>query len=86
MERRDATDKEVAELRHVVDSVPFIVWVALVANGMERFTFYAVTTPWREFEHLELDIIQRFRIDVELTALQRITCRIMPRTQPCLVH
>lgn len=47
--RREATEEEVKELRHVVDSVPFIVWVALVANATERFTFYAVTTPWRAY-------------------------------------
>ncbi|KAL7904102.1 PTR2 domain-containing protein [Trichoderma velutinum] len=47
--RREATEEEVKELRHVVDSVPFIVWVALVANATERFTFYAVTTPWQNY-------------------------------------
>lgn len=48
--RHEATEEEVKELRHVVDSVPFIVWVALVANATERFTFYAVTTPWRAYQ------------------------------------
>ncbi|KAL6809751.1 PTR2 domain-containing protein [Trichoderma sp. SZMC 28015] len=47
--RHEATEEEVKELRHVVDSVPFIVWVALVANATERFTFYAVTTPWQNY-------------------------------------
>jgi POT family proton-dependent oligopeptide transporter len=48
-ERRDATEEEVKELRHVVDSVSMAVWVALIANATERFTFYAVTTPWRAY-------------------------------------
>lgn len=48
-EKRDATEDEVRNLRHVIGSLPFIVWIALVASGAERFTFYAVTTPWRKF-------------------------------------
>jgi hypothetical protein len=47
-ERRDATEDEVRNLRHVVDSLPFVVWIDLVASGAEWFTFYAVTTPWRK--------------------------------------
>lgn len=46
--RREATLVEIESLPHVVDSVPFIVWVALVAGAAERFTFYAVSTPWRK--------------------------------------
>lgn len=46
-EKREASEDEIKNLRHVVDSVPFVVWVALVASAAERFTFYAVTTPWR---------------------------------------
>jgi proton-dependent oligopeptide transporter, POT family len=48
-ERRDATEDETNNLRHVADSLPGITWVALVVSGAERFTFYAVTTPWRKF-------------------------------------
>lgn len=48
IERRDATEMEVAQLRLVVDSVPFGTWVALAASAAERFTFYAVSTPWRK--------------------------------------
>jgi POT family proton-dependent oligopeptide transporter len=47
-ERRDATDDEIRDLTHVVDSLPSIVWIALVASGAERFAFYALTAPWRE--------------------------------------
>lgn len=46
--RRDATEDEIRYLPQVVDSLPSIAWIALVASGAERFTFYAVTTPWRE--------------------------------------
>lgn len=47
-EKREATQDEVANLQHVADSVPAVVWVALVAGAAERFTFYAATTPWRK--------------------------------------
>lgn len=50
-ERRDATEEEIKDLPHVVDSVSRAVWVALIANATERFTFYAVTTPWRMYYH-----------------------------------
>lgn len=46
-ERRDATEDEINELPHVADSISFIVWIALVVSGAERFLFYAATTPWR---------------------------------------
>ncbi|KAB8244836.1 hypothetical protein BDV35DRAFT_406446 [Aspergillus flavus] len=46
-ERRDATQDEINELPHVADSISFVVWVALVVSGAERFLFYAATTPWR---------------------------------------
>lgn len=46
--RRNATAVEIETLLHVLDSVPFIVWVALVAGAAERFTFYAVASPWRK--------------------------------------
>ncbi|KAM5434518.1 peptide transporter ptr2 [Microsporum canis] len=45
--KREATEDEIVNLQHVVDSVPAVVWVALVAAAAERFTFYAATTPWR---------------------------------------
>ncbi|KMU78476.1 peptide transport protein PTR2 [Coccidioides immitis RMSCC 3703] len=48
-EKREATEDEVENLRHVVDTVPGVVWVALVAAAAERFTFYAVTAPWLLF-------------------------------------
>ncbi|KAF5981646.1 proton-dependent oligopeptide transporter POT family [Fusarium coicis] len=48
-ERWDATEEEINELHHVVNSVSLAVRVALVANSTERFTFYAVTTPWQNY-------------------------------------
>jgi POT family proton-dependent oligopeptide transporter len=47
--RRDATLLEVETLPHVVEPLPLIVWVALMIGAAERFTFYAVATPWRTF-------------------------------------
>ncbi|KAE8357813.1 hypothetical protein BDV27DRAFT_151002 [Aspergillus caelatus] len=40
-EIRDATEDGIKPLPHMVDSVPFIVWIALVAGASKRFTFYA---------------------------------------------
>ncbi|CEJ92610.1 hypothetical protein VHEMI08249 [[Torrubiella] hemipterigena] len=48
-ERRDASDEEIKSLPHVADSIPFNVWVALLASGAERFSFYAVSTPWQNY-------------------------------------
>ncbi|EFR02827.1 peptide transporter PTR2-A [Nannizzia gypsea CBS 118893] len=48
-EKREATEDEIVNLEHVVDSVPGVVWVALVAAAAERFTFYAATTPWQNY-------------------------------------
>ncbi|TVY79814.1 Peptide transporter PTR2 [Fusarium oxysporum f. sp. cubense] len=56
-ERRDATEEEIKELRHVVDSVSLAVWVALIANATERFTFYAVTTPWQNYIQNPVDSV-----------------------------
>lgn len=69
-ERRDATEEEIQNLRHVVDSLPFVVWIALIASGAERFTFYAVTTPWRKFWNQYLYIKHTH---TEIFLLQRIT-------------
>lgn len=47
-ERRDATEDEIRTFPHVADTISFNVWVALLASAAERFSFYAVTTPWRK--------------------------------------
>ncbi|KAJ5437343.1 hypothetical protein N7491_003896 [Penicillium cf. griseofulvum] len=54
-ERRDATEDEIKTLPHVVDSIPLIVWIALVAGASERFTYYAVTTPWQNYMQNDRD-------------------------------
>ncbi|KAJ5292132.1 hypothetical protein N7478_001383 [Penicillium angulare] len=53
--RRDATETEIKELPHVVDSIPFVVWIALVVSGAERFIFYAATTPWQNYAQYGAD-------------------------------
>lgn len=47
-EVRDATDEEIQSLRHVNDRLPRKVWIALLASGAERLTYYVISTPWRE--------------------------------------
>lgn len=55
-ERRDVTEDEVKALLNVVDSIPLIVWMALVSGALERFTYYTVTAPWRKcLNHLTGD-------------------------------
>jgi hypothetical protein len=46
-ERRDATEEEIQTLRHVVDTIPRVAWVALMIGAAERFTYYGITAPWR---------------------------------------
>ncbi|KAJ5519177.1 oligopeptide transporter, partial [Penicillium expansum] len=57
-ERRDATDEEIKTLPYVVDSIPLIVWIALVAGALERFTYYAVTAPWQDYMQNDRDSIE----------------------------
>lgn len=47
-QRRQATAEEIESLPHVIDSIPFLVWIALAAAAGDRFTFYAIAAPWRE--------------------------------------
>jgi hypothetical protein len=55
-ERRDATEEEIQTLRHVIDHLPFAVWIVAFAGAAERFTYYAVTAPWREFPSPSLNL------------------------------
>ncbi|OQD98299.1 hypothetical protein PENSOL_c009G01338 [Penicillium solitum] len=57
-DRRDATEDEVKTLPHVVDSIPIVVWIALVAGALERFTYYAVTAPWQNYMQNDRDGIE----------------------------
>lgn len=69
-ETRDATEEEIKNLQHVVDDkLPRTVWIALVISAVERFTFWAVTTPWRKNSKTP------FRYP-QLTTSQKTTCRI----------
>jgi POT family proton-dependent oligopeptide transporter len=47
-QRRDATEEEIRSLRHIVDDIPSTVWIVALAGAAERFTYYAVTAPWRK--------------------------------------
>ncbi|KAH8801779.1 peptide transporter PTR2-A [Xylogone sp. PMI_703] len=47
--RRDATEEEIKTLRHVVDSIPRIAWIALMIGAAERFTYYGITAPWQNY-------------------------------------
>jgi len=48
-ERHDATEDEIRTLQHVPDDkLPRTVWIALAISAAERFTFWAITTPWRK--------------------------------------
>ncbi|KAF2720992.1 peptide transporter PTR2-A [Polychaeton citri CBS 116435] len=57
VERREATEDEVKNLRHVVDSIPNSVWIALTIGSAERFTFYAVSAPWQNYMQNKPDSI-----------------------------
>lgn len=73
--RRVATKEELETLPRVVDSLPVIVWIALVAGAAERFTFYAVSTPWRMCTVLILsvsDILEDFLVTEDLPSRQRL--------------
>jgi len=47
LENLSPTEDEVKNLRHVVDDIPGIVWIAAFVGAAERFTFYGITAPWR---------------------------------------
>ncbi|KAJ5938296.1 POT family-domain-containing protein [Penicillium verhagenii] len=49
-ERHDATEDEIRTLQHVPDDkLPRTVWIALAISAAERFTFWAITTPWQNY-------------------------------------
>lgn len=45
---RDATDEEIAALPHIAGHIPLAAWIAICAGASERFTYYAIITPWRK--------------------------------------
>lgn len=48
-ERRDATEAEIRDLPHIVDSVPFVAWAAALIGAAERFGYYSTVITWRKY-------------------------------------
>ncbi|PQE28722.1 PTR2-Di-and tripeptide permease protein [Rutstroemia sp. NJR-2017a WRK4] len=48
-ERRDATEEEILNCRHVPDQLHAAVWIALLVGAAERFAFYYITAPWQNY-------------------------------------
>jgi hypothetical protein len=44
---REATEAEIQSLKPVVDKLPIAAWIVALVGTAERFSFYAVTAPWR---------------------------------------
>lgn len=72
---RDATEEEIQSLPHTVDSIPRAVWIVTIAGAAERFSYYAVSAPWRESDS------NPFASHHWANLLQRTTCRMRPTTQ-----
>lgn len=43
----DATEDEIATLRHVTDRTPLAAWIVILAGAAERATYFGVIAPWR---------------------------------------
>ncbi|EMD85234.1 hypothetical protein COCC4DRAFT_76455 [Bipolaris maydis ATCC 48331] len=48
-ERRDATEAEIRDLPHIVDSVPFVAWAAALIGAAERFGYYSTVITWQNY-------------------------------------
>jgi len=46
---REATAYEIANLPHVADKVPIIVWLVAFTGAAQRFAFYGTTVPWQNY-------------------------------------
>lgn len=44
---RDATEEEQSAYHPGVDKIPKAVWIVAIIGAAERFSFYAITVPWR---------------------------------------
>lgn len=44
---REALSEEVAELRHVAEKVPMVMWLVAFTGAAQRFAFYGTTVTWR---------------------------------------
>ena len=75
-ERRNATEEEMATLRHVADRLPLAVWLVIFGGAAERFTYYALTTPWRMLSTLA-------SMQLLTDAAQRTTCKTLVDIKPC---
>ena len=66
-ERHNATEDEIKALQHIPDDkLPRTVWIALAISAVERFTFWAITTPWRKDSNIpvvamKLTILPHYR-------------------------
>ncbi|OAL57338.1 MFS general substrate transporter [Pyrenochaeta sp. DS3sAY3a] len=49
MEKRDATENDINSLPQVSDKLPVSVYIALAGGAMERFAYFALTTPWQNY-------------------------------------
>lgn len=46
---QEPTLEEQQQLRHVSDTIPLAAWLVAVVELAERFTYYGLTGPFREF-------------------------------------
>jgi hypothetical protein len=67
-------------LPRVLAKVPETVWVVAFIAAAERFTYWGITTPWREWS-----VIDNFVVLYWHTG-QRTTCKILRDTKVCRVH
>jgi POT family proton-dependent oligopeptide transporter len=77
---RDATEEEIETLRHVIDHIPKAVWVVAFAGAAERFTYYAVTAPWRKFPHIRPPNFKQQTRRLKCQP-QKITCKTKQATE-----
>ncbi|KAI4097054.1 MAG: hypothetical protein LQ339_006848 [Xanthoria mediterranea] len=45
----DATEDEIATLRHVTDRTPLAAWIVILAGAAERATYFGVIAPWQNY-------------------------------------
>ncbi|KAM3082384.1 peptide transporter ptr2 [Clarireedia jacksonii] len=47
--RQIATEQDIKDLTHVVDDIPFRLWIACLAGVLERFVWYGATAPLQNY-------------------------------------
>jgi POT family proton-dependent oligopeptide transporter len=50
-EPNNVSQEDLNNLPHVRDGLPLAVIIVALIGGAERFTYYAVTTPWRKSDY-----------------------------------